>query len=66
VPNENILGVSVTGSKKISYHHFASDLAPPVRQAVLTHKRAGMQSILRLVYGIPLKTGKVPRIDVDR
>jgi len=49
VPNENILGVSVTGSKKISYHHFASDLAPPVRQAVLTRKRAGMQSILRLV-----------------
>ena len=66
VPVENIIGVSVTGSEKISYQQYATDLVPPIRKKVLARKQAGRQSILLLVYGIPLKTGKLPKIDADR
>lgn len=66
VPVENIIGVSVTDSEKISYLQFASDLVPPIRQAVLERKQAGQKSILLLAYGIPLKTEKFPEIEADR
>jgi uncharacterized protein (TIGR03790 family) len=65
VPAENIIGVSVTGSEKISYQQFAAYLVPPIRKKVFERKQAGQQSILLLVYGIPLKIGKLPKIDAD-
>jgi uncharacterized protein (TIGR03790 family) len=66
VPHENIIGVNVTDSEKISFRQFANDLVPPIRKIVLDRKRAGKESILLLVYGIPLKTGKYPEIDAGR
>jgi hypothetical protein len=66
VPHENIIGVRVTDSERISSREFATDLVPPIRKKVLARRRAGKQSVLLLVYGIPLKTGKYPRIDASR